>query len=713
MENVEVSPRDEEPPTKRPRLLACRRCRARKQRCDESRPCSNCRKATHECEPTDPAPRHHENSDYVRALEERVAELETRDPRHNLDHLLRRSREASEHPAHAPPVTPIGQQTTPATDDHEALDHLILGLVTSPSSHRDGHAGSASGHSPLVLQAASVTNRDTPRSLIVGLPRDVEEVLLNAYRDRAQVQWPFFHWDTVLSWHSELKTCTEAELANKAWLGFFVNMIYATSFLLLPLPTVGHVDARSFYRTGMALLPVALRQANPILHVQAYLLLSMHALHSSSTERILSLASMAMRLCIQNQFYLAETEPEPTTPKLRLNNQIRRRCFWCAYGLDRLVVASFDLPPAIADVCITTRLYANIDDEKLLHVASQVPAEAELPDSAEYTCVSSALHILQCRRIQSEIASYTLRWDYSARFEKSLDWRIRIVEELEGYKFRVKSFSDPLSIGHTSQRWLSMIYHYTLLMLYRPTKESVIGPAGDWSVQASSQACLIFRRSQMDRQVAQSWLGVLVQLQSGVTLLYCFWGTSPEQRSENYDSPDVPDALLACSNILAIAAERWPKADCLRDVFELLAREVPLVDRPGRAPTRISETSAAAIRDKLPQVGALLAHRPTIRMINEMISDDFPRLSKGHDDGASLARVPLPVEGLISTPRSRRPMPLPQINRSFTNSPLTAFEMPFAAQDVYDREGRQLQNQGSLSDTLLAFPQVFDFNTWN
>ena len=53
-----------------------------------------------------------------------------------------------------------------------------------------------------------------------------------------------------------------------------------------------------------------------------------------------------------------------------------------------------------------------------------------------------------------------------------------------------------------------MIYHYTLLMLYRPTKVNVIGSAGDWSVQASSQACLMFRSTQIDRQIAQPWLAV-------------------------------------------------------------------------------------------------------------------------------------------------------------------------------------------------------------
>jgi hypothetical protein len=193
---------------------------------------------------------------------------------------------------------------------------------------------------------------------------------------------------------------------------------------------------------------------------------------------------------------------------MRIDIQIRRRCFWSAYNLDRIVMSSLHIPPSIPDSMITARLYANIDDEDLAVLAAQPPYDTEIPDAGVLTSLSPSLHIIQCRRIQSEITAFTLRYDYESQFEDSLDWRIRILTELENFKARVHSFSDPSAKGHSSQRWLGMFYHYTLLMLYRPTKAGVLGPAGDWSVQASSQACLIFRKSQMDREVAQAWLGV-------------------------------------------------------------------------------------------------------------------------------------------------------------------------------------------------------------
>lgn len=187
-------------------------------------------------------------------------------------------------------------------------------------------------------------------------------------------------------------------------------------------------------------------------------------------------------------------------------------------------------------------------------------------------------------------------------------------------------------------------------------------------------------------------------------MLYCCWATPPEYRTENYDSPDVSDALRACSNILAIMADRWPKADCLRDVFELLAREVPLVDRPSRPPTRISDSSAESIRAKLPHIRSLIVHRSIMRMIEEMITQDFPRLRR--------SQSPHHAEPRKSTPARERPSSL-ATQRQPPNPPLgpTTFELPFTTQ-MYGGEGGGVEATSLSADELLSFPGVFDLDGW-
>lgn len=182
--------------------------------------------------------------------------------------------------------------------------------------------------------------------------------------------------------------------------------------------------------------------------------------------------------------------------------------------------------------------------------------------------------------------------------------------------------------------------------------------------------------------------------------MYCFWATAPEHRSENYDSLDVPDALRACSNILAIMAERWAKADCLRDVFELLAREIPLIDRPNKPPTRLSEKTCSAIRAHLPQVRELVVHRPVLRMIEEMITEDFPRLPQPSQ--------PPSVAGMLGPVTSE---PDNHHSRHLQRSGST-FQMPFSIQQPFDYGVSDSELQHLDVDALLSFPGVFDFGNW-
>ncbi|KAF2023990.1 hypothetical protein EK21DRAFT_104984 [Setomelanomma holmii] len=675
----------QEPPAKRQRTLACQRCRARKQKCEDSRPCSNCVKGKERCVSTQPAPRPHVESEYVRTLEERIAELESHDSSQCLDHLGRemmpidqaRVNEASPRSDRAaglngPPLSasPEAQRmaaqrrlsylsgSSPrkilasAEGGESGLDHLTFGLITSPSAARPAQHQSVSQPSPAAQVSVSHERFYAAHLLVAQLPLELEESLLEAYRERAQAQYPFFHWESFLRWTTEWKHCFPGNLKEQAWQGFFVNM-----------------------------------QPDQVLHIQAYLLLAMHALHQSSSERIISLTSTTMRQCVQQQLRLSESEPVPSTVELRQIIQVRRRCFWCAYLLDRFVMSTFDLPPSVPDAMISVKPFANIEDRDFQQVAVSTPSDRELYDVPSYTSMAPALHILYCRRIHLQ-------------YENSPEWRIRILAELEDYKSRVQKVSDPESKGYTSQRWLAMIYHYTLLQLYRPMKSNVVGPAGDWSVQASSQACLMFRRTQIDRQIAHPWLALLVQFQSGITLLYCFWATPPDQRTENYDSLDVSDALRACSNILAIMADRWAKAECLRDVLELLAREIPLVDRPHRPPTRLSEKASTTIREHLTEVRSLIVHRPVLRMLEEMVSEDFPRPSQ-HGQPSPVTDMSGPILQTVQQNSSASILP-----------PTPHFQLPFSIQQSLDYNNTSVDMENLDVDGMLSFPGIFDFDNW-
>jgi len=147
-------------------------------------------------------------------------------------------------------------------------------------------------------------------------------------------------------------------------------------------------------------------------------------------------------------------------------------------------------------------------------------------------------------------------------------------------------------------------------------------------------------------------------------------------------------------------ADRWAKAECLRDVFELLAREIPLVDRPNKPPTRLSEKTVTAIREHLPQVRALVVHRPVLRMIDEMINEDFPR-------SAQPSQLPT-IRGMLASshqePEEDFNNQLQQINGNF--------QMPFAMQQPFEYGIADSGLEDLAVDGLLSFPGVFDFEGW-
>jgi hypothetical protein len=118
-------------------------------------------------------------------------------------------------------------------------------------------------------------------------------------------------------------------------------------------------------------------------------------------------------------------------------------------------------------------------------------------------------------------------------------------------------------------------------------------------------------------------------------LLYCFWATPPQHQTPAYRSRKVPEALRACSTSLAILAERWVQAEPLRDVFDVLAKEIPLDGSVEDTPRHISAESASYVQSQMPLLTSTIMHRGVMRMIREMITEDFP-LSRNKDFNPAL-----------------------------------------------------------------------------
>jgi len=148
------------------------------------------------------------------------------------------------------------------------------------------------------------------------------------------------------------------------------------------------------------------------------------------------------------------------------------------------------------------KLFDNADDSSLSE------GSLALNDPLVYTSVSSALHRERCFLIQSEILNVTMRADFTMNFDSLSDWRSYILSKLDHWKSQLQQAADSNTKSPTDERWILIVYNHCLLYLHIPTKSNVRGPAGDWSVQASTQTILIFRKFQGYKTIPHPWLGV-------------------------------------------------------------------------------------------------------------------------------------------------------------------------------------------------------------
>jgi hypothetical protein len=529
------------------------------------------------------------------------------------------SREATQ-TAHSPECFRSRATIFPRNDTEGVLSRSspAIGLLAVFSHSEDENS------SPIGMHESSAAKIGSHQIDIEGtLDISDENHLFEIYQEKVHCRYPFLRLTDFRD---------VAKRPSGHWVGYFMNMIFSIGVLLKRRNQFdsARYNHQAFYRVAVTrYLSHVFAQPDRLLHIQAYLLLAMHAIYTPSTERIISIASATMRYCVMGQLHLANAEPEPIDAATKFQIQMRRRVFWSAYALDRAVGTAFDLPFSIPDYQITVRLYANTDDYEL-----NERLEEDLQSAPRITSVSFALHLVYCRQIQSEILNTTLHRDFGKQYDGLSHWRLRVLGKLDRWKSLCHRYADPRSITHTSGEWLNMIYNYSLAMLYQPTKVSVCGPAGDWTVRSCVQACLIFRKFQRETQMTELWLGLVVQFKCGVALLYCFFATPPHLRSAAYEQPDVSEAVRACSIILSILAERWPQARCVRDCFDVLAREIPLFEPASTTQSlgtsrKMRRESSVALLALLGPLENIVVHRNTLRMIKEMGTEEFPRPLEG------------------------------------------------------------------------------------
>ncbi|KAK5173984.1 uncharacterized protein LTR77_001063 [Saxophila tyrrhenica] len=576
-------------PRKRARTaVACRRCKARKQKCDGGHPaCHNCFTSDSPCEYNLTPALSRNQEQYLRARK-RVEELEG---------ILGRLGEAYDHgaansvspePAEATAAATAPTSAASATPDEGMQDSSVADGVQNPRMARDsssqpsfvdvlrhlslqatgGYVDAASTATfGRMLQAVVAPKGEdaargclleqnlSPKSLDVlahptgpnritlsGIPDVVANRMLEkGYFGYISTLWPIMQPDVLRNLH-ERRASLEDRFEVTA-----LHLVYAAAGRFLETTgETGSFRSEQHYQAAAALIPEILTLQD-VRSVQILALFAIYSLRAPKGPGAWSFVGMAMRMCIELGLH---RKLKDTSCAVSKDKELRRRVFWSCYCLDRQVSIILGRPFAVSDHDVDQLLPAGVHEDD---------------DSGE--SMACFVHICRLRIIESHIQQTVYRVDQPLYSNSAVLGLSNFVEQLEQWKMGIPSTSDQApsspSINHHDSY---LIYYYQAVrFLLHPHISSPC--AQDQyirrAVDACGGLCSTYKRLHQNVTVGFSLMALHSVFFAGLTMLYCAW-KSPSLVLTNSTRNNIND----CSIVLYIITERWPGAKRYRDLFE-------------------------------------------------------------------------------------------------------------------------------------------------
>ncbi|KAI0117437.1 fungal-specific transcription factor domain-containing protein [Daldinia grandis] len=584
-------------PAKRERVaLACQRCKTRKQKCDGQRPaCASCARLSLKCVYIVPlVPAAGEKKIYIRALENRIAELEAyltsighRDAENG--HLGRLGLStSSSHDATATPVnqhnqTPVSvPEHVPRDDEDDSNDILLavrdlslsasghyigassnitIGRVLSSFVHSQKSSISAS-HEGSIVQ---MEDDPAPKSIysttagdIIGVPflsPQVAARLLHGYFRHIATRYPVLHSTQVLELHNNRDNLTdEYERA-------ILHLVYAVSGRWLESAgEMGHFFSDHHYDLAFDELESILRLRDSRT-INYLLLMALYCTRAPRDPGAWTYVGAAVRLCIELGLHRRQRRQQPS-----LEGEMDKRRFWTAYFLDRDISIAVGRPPSISDRDIDAELPLDINedtvsDEAIRQAATRV---SNIPVNPPNT-LTSFIHRTRLKRIESEIQHDIYRVDrpsdvsddtINAFLDKLNEWKAAIPFDTTHYVHRQED-------AYEGAELYTLHYYRCVRFLLYPQLAKT--PVNMLYLKTCASACIgiitDYRRLHHAFPIGFSALSIQSVFLAGLTLIYCAWLAPPNCIS-------VEGSLTDCQILLYIVTERYPSARKYRDVFE-------------------------------------------------------------------------------------------------------------------------------------------------
>ncbi|UKZ78513.1 hypothetical protein TrVFT333_006255 [Trichoderma virens FT-333] len=657
---------------------ACDRCHRRKTRCDKTRPeCNPCKKSKSACVYSERVKEPTFSRSHVQTLERRIHQLEAANKA--LTSVNTAHRTAAHRAAARNEEAESSSQSSVANDNDVANevtflstsiggDSLFLGPTSGiilASLVRAGVAVDVEREAP-TSSASSVPPHRSPGRTDLGtgdrsLPAEqLARGLIEAYLAHDHLSYPFLHpravravVDGIYSDASFEKTHPFEMFMFHMILAIATSQVYKFNWRVLP-------DAETQLQKATDYLNAVLFEGG-LRALQAMLLLCQFRLSNSTnhaSDSLWHIVGIAVRMCFElglhreAMYRTADPRRDAAdvsflSPKYE-ESQVRRRCFWSVYALDRVVSVTLGRPLAICVEDIDVELPTD-DLEETASVPTLSPGSDR--DSSQIPSryrTAIFVHIVRYRDICD---FYQKRDELAAELNA---WRA----ETNRLNTPEMDLSTPLAEARSSFRskaWYELLYHNGVLLLYRPSASTVLD-GRDWShlqhiFSAARQSITLYAYLFRSRKINFSWMVLHAVFMAGISYIYALSRHFREKRRRRNNGEgggirfqllqeptivEIVNDCRACSNVIVGVSERCNAQKNCHEVFDRLSDALVEDAVEAFSHTR-RPSSLAAPQDNHSAMMAVQPPSNDIHMQNTLVSEP-PLAGVGSNSGGYNSR---------------------------------------------------------------------------
>jgi len=329
------------------------------------------------------------------------------------------------------------------------------------------------------------------------------------------------------------------------------------------------LEAGSYFASAMQYADMALYNVS-LRTTQNHLLLAMYALFNPGSDlNIWFINYLLMATCIDLGFHRDVSSRQRDAQRERngstaLEDEIRKRVFWCCYALDRNVGTALGRPLGIRDEACDVELPLDIDDEALVN-DNQSRYSAPSP-------ISSAIHLFRLAIITTDMKLHLYRVCQDLNripWPTDLDaWRERTYKALNEWKAGIPGLNSSKTSFLNN---LHLPYHRAVMLLFRPSPRfpKLSLDAARICSSSAIQTIQIFESLQRYGKMQYTVLTVHDAFLSGLTMLYSaqvLCGVDAKNLMSQ-----LPDDIRRCSSILSVMADQgWPHARRSLSIFNIV-----------------------------------------------------------------------------------------------------------------------------------------------